>query len=325
MLPLAIATGILFGIIFLSNIAETRPGLTRYVTWLWVCVICLGWLLGASILLVPGAGPLEEGPAIPLGVAVVVLGASLLAGMFLLPTIRRGLSRVLQLRSDSPVHLTALMLSCCLIAWTLVNLFWMGGVSGMQETAEPVPMEAIVLQAAGLVAIAFTGVGLLTRRSWKQVWERLGLNLFPGRTLGVAAMAVVGLLGINFVGTIMWVIVAPEQAESIGQISDILLGQYDSLWEAFLLSVLSSVSEEILFRGALQPVLGIVPTAILFGATHLQYAISPATLIILTIGIVLGILRRQFGTWTAVLTHFGYNFSLFLMGLIATRVLEMAG
>ncbi len=322
MLLLAAATG-LFAIIFLSNIAETRPQYSRFIQWFWGSVICLVGLLGAGLLTAPGFVPVAEGAEVPSGFAFVLLGASLLSGLLLLPAVRRGLARVLHLRPDSPVHLTALILSCCLIAWTLANLLWVGGVEGMEETAEPVPIGFIVLQAAGLLAVAFSGVGLLTRRSWRQVWERLGLNLFPGHSWGIAATAVVGLLGINFAGTILWVLVAREQAESISQISDILLGDYDSLVAVFLLSVLSSVSEEVLFRGALQPVLGIVPTAILFGATHLQYAISPATLIILIIGIVLGILRRQFGTWTAILAHFGYNFSLFLMGLIASRLLEM--
>jgi membrane protease YdiL (CAAX protease family) len=321
---LASATGILALILF-SNIAEARPRHARFVQWFWASIIFLGGLLGAGSLVDPRFIPASEPTGVPPEVALVLLGTSLVAALLLLPVIRRLLARVLPLRVGSPVHLTALILSCCLIAWTLANLFWVGGVDGMQETAEPVPIGFIALQAAGLLILAFTGVGLWTRRSWGQVWERLGLNLFPSRSWGIAATAVVGLLGINFVGSILWVIVAPEQAESIAQISDILLGHYDSLGAVFLLSLLSSVSEEILFRGALQPVLGIVPTAILFGATHLQYAISPATLIILLIGVVLGILRRQFGTWTAILAHFGYNFSLFLMGLIASKLLEMVG
>ena len=76
----------------------------------------------------------------------------------------------------------------------------------------------------------------------------------------------------------------------------------------------------MLFRGAIQPRFGILFTSILFAITHLQYALSPATLLILIIGLVLGVLRRHFGTWTAIFTHFGYNFSLLLLGLIIERV-----
>jgi len=324
MLPLVVATGVI-AIILLSNIAEARPQYTRFIFWFWVMVITLVGLLGAACLVDPKCVPSTDGEGVPPEVSFVLLGLSLGAGLLLLPTTRRLIARVLPLRIASPVHLTSLILSCCLIAWTLANLFWVGGVDGMQETAEPVPIGFIALQAAGLLIVAFAGVGLWIRRSWSQAWERLGLSLYPSRLWSISAAAVVGLLGINFAGSIMWVIIAPDQAESIAEISDILLGDYDSLGAVFLLSVLSSVSEEILFRGALQPVLGVVPTAILFGATHLQYAISPATLIILLIGIVLGILRRQFGTWAAILAHFGYNFSLFLMGLMASKLLETVG
>jgi membrane protease YdiL (CAAX protease family) len=119
--------------------------------------------------------------------------------------------------------------------------------------------------------------------------------------------------------------VSPEQAEALGQISDQLFGQYDSFATIFILALLSSVSEEFLFRGALQPRLGLVLTAVLFAFVHQQYAISPATLIVLLIGVVLGLLRRHFGTWTAVLTHFGYNFTLLVFSLIASRFLNLQG
>ncbi len=38
--------------------------------------------------------------------------------------------------------------------------------------------------------------------------------------------------------------------------------------EAWLLALVSGVAEETLFRGALQPWLGLIPSAILFGAAH---------------------------------------------------------
>lgn len=39
-------------------------------------------------------------------------------------------------------------------------------------------------------------------------------------------------------------------------------------WELILLSVLSGVGEEVLFRGALQPLIGLVAASLLFGALH---------------------------------------------------------
>ncbi len=55
-----------------------------------------------------------------------------------------------------------------------------------------------------------------------------------------------------------WVLVDPEQAAALGEINEFLLGNVDTVGEWFVLAVASGVGEEILFRGALQPVLGIV-------------------------------------------------------------------
>jgi membrane protease YdiL (CAAX protease family) len=216
-------------------------------------------------------------------------------------------------------------MSAYLLAWPLLNLFWVGGIQGLQETAETVPLWIIALQALVFCLFAFVGVGLFTRRSWKLTLVRLGLARIPRRSLMVAAASVTGLLMVNLTVSIIWILVNPEQVEAIGQISEVLLGGVDSFGSIFLVAICSSVSEELLFRGAMQPRFGILFTSILFAFTHLQYAISPATLLILIIGIVLGVLRRRFGTWTAIFTHFGYNFSLLMLGLIATKVLESVG
>jgi membrane protease YdiL (CAAX protease family) len=46
------------------------------------------------------------------------------------------------------------------------------------------------------------------------------------------------------------------------------------LWAPPVLGILSGVGEEVLFRGALQPLLGWIPTSIVFGLVHLAPASS---------------------------------------------------
>ena len=195
----------------------------------------------------------------------------------------------------------------------------------MVDSATGYPITLFVLQAAGLVVIAFAGVGLFLRRSWSQVVLRLGLEKLQWQHLLISVIAVFALMAINFSISGIWLLINQKQAEDISQISNALLGSFDSFGSILLLAVLTGVSEEVLFRGALQPRLGIVLTSLLFASTHIQYAISPATLSVLIIGFVLGLLRRYFGTWTAVLTHFGYNFNLLLLGLLVSNVLELTG
>jgi membrane protease YdiL (CAAX protease family) len=78
---------------------------------------------------------------------------------------------------------------------------------------------------------------------------------------------------------------------------------------ALMTGVCAGAGEEILMRGALQPVLGIVPAAILHGALHGQFQHAPI-LIIQVAGwsILMGIVRRYTNTTTTLITHATWNF-----------------
>jgi membrane protease YdiL (CAAX protease family) len=74
-----------------------------------------------------------------------------------------------------------------------------------------------------------------------------------------------------------------------------------------LLAVSAGVAEEVLFRGALQPRLGLLLTSLLFTATHLQYGLSIVLAVILLGGLSLGLLRKYANTTTAILCHVTYD------------------
>src|SRR5207249_5826749 len=65
--------------------------------------------------------------------------------------------------------------------------------------------------------------------------------------------------------------------------------------------------EELLFRGALQPRIGLVPTALLFTSIHTQYALSLDTAAVLVIALGLGLLRKYTNTTTSCTCHISYN------------------
>ena len=257
----------------------------------------------------------------PSAVGWVCLGLSVFGFVLLLVPVRRWLSTVLPLYPSAPVHLTALELSWYLLGWGVINLVWLGGVEGLQSAAEDVPISLYVIQSVGMIAVTLIGVGLFVRRSWTQVWDRLGLDSFRWVHLLIVGLAILALGVLNMAVSGLWYLIDPDQLESISEISDALMGNFDSLGAIVLLSVLSGLSEELLFRGALQPRLGILLTALVFASTHIQYALSPATVTVFVIGIALGYMRRHFGTVSAILTHSGYNFSLLLFGYIAERLL----
>ena len=81
---------------------------------------------------------------------------------------------------------------------------------------------------------------------------------------------------------------------------------------------IAAVGEELLFRGALQPVLGLGLTSVLFALIHVQYGITPFLLIVLILAVILGLIRRYFSTTIAIFVHVGYDFVLGMLVLLAS-------
>lgn len=89
-----------------------------------------------------------------------------------------------------------------------------------------------------------------------------------------------------------------------------VLGGMDSR-QILILSLLSAFGEEILFRGVVQPWLGIWITTILFGMFHFpaRRALIPWSFFAAVLGLALGGLVFYFGSlWPAILLHFGINY-----------------
>ena len=234
------------------------------------------------------------------------------------------LARLIPINPASPVHTVALVLAGYLIGNTLFALS-QEVLLGLAETELTVTIVDIIVQQLAFVLVAFIGVGLLTRRNLQQISQRLGLVRPTIEQLLWGVAVIVLLIGIQWAVGVIWVLVDPEQAAALGEINDLLLGNVDTLGEWFILAVASGVGEEILFRGSLQPVFGIVPTALLFAIVHVQYGLSPITAAVFIIGLILGLLRRKTNTTTTIFVHFSYNFLLGLFALLAAYVQGLVG
>lgn len=81
-------------------------------------------------------------------------------------------------------------------------------------------------------------------------------------------------------------------------------------WQLVLLGVTAAIGEEILFRGALQPIIGIIPASILFGFVHMgwQKDMWPYSATAAAIGILLGLAYQYTGEiWVSIIGHGLYN------------------
>lgn len=233
--------------------------------------------------------------------------------------VRHTLARWLPLNPASPVHTLALIYSGYLAGSTAVTLA-QGGLEGLAETAVTLSIADIATQQLMFVLLALFGVGLLVRRSSDALNHRLGLEPLTRPQIATGLRWVGLLVLLQWVMSALWLLLNPTQVELLGNLSGILFGELDTVWEWFALALVSSLGEELLFRGAIQPIFGLIPTALLFALAHVQYGITPATLTIFLIGLALGHLRRRTSTSTTIFVHFGYNFVLGLLSLVALSV-----
>lgn len=322
-MPFFIGLTLFFTLIAIANIttAMDNPQYNTLFDWFLIAFNFPLVLLGGMLFIIPEqylrlSG--EQGTAIlhpnSAGVVLVFMGVWGMAAGW--KPIRQALSRVLPLRPESAIQALALVFCGYLVGNTLYTLS--GGLEELAQLTEEVSIFAVLLQNLGFALLAFLGVGLFIRRGNEAVQERLGLQRLTWAQVGEGLGWVVVLVLLEIGVTAVWVWLNPSQLELVESLNGQLLGGINSLGQWFTLALATGLGEELLFRGALQPAFGLGFTAVLFAVAHIQYGFSPATVLILLIGLILGWLRQKHHTTMTIFIHFGYNFSLGLLALLST-------
>ncbi len=217
----------------------------------------------------------------------------------------------------SEVHALAAIFVVLALGWQFVDFLLGGGLAGVAEEFEgSLTIGDLLLNMLPMVILPFVGVGLGTRRTWRQALRRLGLGRLGWdgvrASLGMTFTLLVWLIGVG----ILWQVLTPQDLyEEQTQATDALAENVTTLGLAFALAATAAVGEEITFRGALQPVFGFWATALCFTLFHAQYTLTPAWLLIFGVAVALGWVRQRYNTTAAILTHFLYNFVQLLFAL----------
>ena len=236
--------------------------------------------------------------------------AGLLGLLFLWAAVQRAVARLFPIRPGSPVNYLTVVLGLLLVANQLST----------QVTAQPpLTYSELLAQDIPFLILAFVGVGIFIRRSLRETIERLALA--PPRQKRWWLVSIVGIgvfMAVAFGIEALANVVAPSQQKQVTDVTTVLFSHFNNPAAIVFLGVLAGVVEETLFRGALLPRFGIVVTAILFAALHIQYAISFATLEVFVLGLGLGWLRVRSGsTLTCMATHAGYDIAVGFLSLVA--------
>ncbi|MDE2775642.1 MAG: CPBP family intramembrane metalloprotease [Chloroflexota bacterium] len=246
-------------------------------------------------------------PLLSLGLTQMVL---LWANFEKLMTILNPFDRP-QFDKRNPLHRAAALLVIAHAAGSLLRLLLPPGEYG--GSYFPADMSGVLsnLITAALVylALSLLGAGWKLRRDLDGVLRRLGLRL-PTRRDWLAGLAAGMLIFGGMMLASKFISLTANGHSGASELFDIVKV---SLPAALLVAILSSVGEEIFFRGALQPIFGLWVSSALFTLVHAQYGLSPELLILFFVSIGFGLLRKRFNTTAAIIAHASYNFAPFLI------------
>lgn len=299
-------------VLVLANLEAYSPAF-RWMTLLsLVALNGLMLLFGLAGLALPGGGAVPGLPEQAMaGYRTLFIGVGvtgLLAFLPLLPPVRRLLARVMPIDPEPAVTVTALVYAVYLVGTGLSQQPLLTDAEALELMGFQMTSDLAWAQGVGMVVLALTGLGLFTRRSPRQVAERLGLERVTLQQVGVAVVGMAVLLGLQVAVTMLWQQLDPEGLEGLNAAGNVLFGEFTGFWAALTIGLTAALGEELVFRGALQPRFGLLVTALMFTIVHSQYGFSPATALVLIIALVLGWLRRRYNLNVPIMVHFGYNF-----------------
>jgi membrane protease YdiL (CAAX protease family) len=215
------------------------------------------------------------------------------------------------LNPHSSVHVLALLLAFAHVSLTFASFYASGGLEGIAQTLEgqTINPNSLLTDLGVFVLFALGGVGFYMRRNALETLERLGLRVPSMRDLRQGVGVAFVLYGVVIVMSVVWqTLVGAEAYEQQTIAVRALSQQYGaSLGLGLFMALCAAIGEEMLFRGALQPVLGVLLTTVYFVALHTQYILTPSMLIIGVVALGFAWLRQRTNTTAAIVAHFCYN------------------
>ena len=240
--------------------------------------------------------------AIDAGTIVTAVAAS----GFLLKPIRKDVAAVLPIDPENPVHTLALILAVFVFGTQITTLAFVD-VLALSQAQPPLTVLDLLLDEGPFLLLGVVGVGIFIRRNPAGTAQRLGF-VVPAWwhiTLALAAAGVFFVVAQQLdVLSHIW---TPQLAHRVDATTQHVFGQLGGPVGIAAIGLLPGICEELLFRGALQPRIGLVPTALLFTSIHTQYALSLDTVAVLVIALGLGVIRKYTNTTTSCTCHVGYN------------------
>ena len=178
----------------------------------------------------------------------------------------------------------------------------------------PVPLDQLLsYNGIGLVLLAFCGVGIFVARKPRESIRRLGLVKPSWIQVGIGLALIFMTFGYDWIWSLFTHGMEGGLASKLSTYNAGTFAAGGGAGPAAILALATGlcagIGEETLMRGALQPVFGILPTAILHGLLHGQFSHAPIYIVqVAGWSALMGIVRRYTNTTTTIIGHAGFNF-----------------
>jgi membrane protease YdiL (CAAX protease family) len=247
----------------------------------------------------------------------LALGLGLGMGLPMLRRFREGLAQVTPMDAKSPIDFSGLAIIFSIIAFLLYSLLTVegGDETAVAELGSGEMVTSLVMNFLAFVGVAYIAVGYRNYRTGGEATARLGLRMPTIQEIGIGLAAVVPAFVFSMTGSLLTSIFQPEAVDRLTETIDNMTSGVQNPAGALLLGLTTGIGEEVLFRGAIQPRFGILITTILWTLLHTQYEFTWVIVGLLLMGIMLGLIRKHYGTTAAIITHAVYNALVVLLQL----------
>lgn len=256
-------------------------------------------LAGAGLIQVGSGG---QASRVDLGIMATAVVAATLASK----PVRERVARVVPIDPDSPVHAYALVLVVIVFGAQLATIIFVD-VLAVDQALPALTLGDLAASEAPFLIMALAGVGLFIRRDAAAAAQRLGLSRPTWWQITIALAGAGAFFAFIQAADGLSHAWTPQVASQVDKTTQHIFGGLDNPIGMAALAVLPGICEEILFRGALQPRIGLLATAVLFTSIHTQYGLSLDALSVLVVATGLGLIRKYTNTTTSCVCHVTYN------------------
>jgi len=296
---------VLLPMVITANVAVGKPWASQATAILAGAIAGVTFLLGALDL--AGAGLVIAGPGVQSpGLDVGIMATGVVAATLASKPVRRRVARLVPIDPESPVHALALVLAVILFGSQLATIAFVD-ILALVQAQPPATLVDLAANQLQFLILALAGVGLYIRRTPAGAADRLGVTRPAWWHIAIALAVAGAFFAFTQAADHLSHVLTPQVAGQVDKTTEHVFGGLGNPIGIAALALLPGICEEVLFRGALQPRIGLFATAALFASIHTQYGLSFDALAVLVVAIGLGVLRKYTTTTTTCMCHVSYN------------------